>query len=211
MLIYSRQVVQRRHKVFKKFAPRHLLQDLTHAFIGSDTLTPPLTRGSFTAIVHDGEIRLGKGRFITYTLSNARSSYCTFSVTVLALYSPSGGHAVKHGSVDSVTTIGRLSYVTVQVYKRNSAGLFRARWSSKAGRMQLNTFAHVSPDALLCVLPRGCVEMGNSTNLTLHEHEAARFKSLSERPVSIELIKATKALAAARRKGGNGEDNGDVE
>lgn len=120
---------------------------------------------------------------------------------VLAVFSPSGRHAIMHGAVEKVTTIGRLSYLAVQICKRSTSQLFCSKFGVKAGALQLDTFAHLLPDCLLFAFPGGLVVDHVSRALTPTSSDFNPFTKLSG--ICLQLIIVTKALTAARRKGGN--------
>ncbi|KAJ3792586.1 hypothetical protein GGU11DRAFT_693235, partial [Lentinula aff. detonsa] len=68
---------------------------------------------------------------------------------VLALYEPSGGKNVRHGSVDSSTNICALSYLALQTYEPALGNLFRA---VRPKFQMAYSFAHVPPTMFLCSL-----------------------------------------------------------
>jgi hypothetical protein len=136
--------------------------------------------------------------FVLLEVTSIFAGNLTYMLTylpVFALYSPSGGHAVRHGAVESIDHIGKLSYAAVQIYKQRVGGsVFRARFSSKAGSLQLNTYAHIPARALMWSLPRG-LDRVDPDSVTVRAADYHIFQRLLPYQGSIQL--AVKSMNAS--------------
>lgn len=71
------------------------------------------------------------------------------------------------------------------------------------GALQLDTFAHLSSDHVLCSLPGGLVLDEISQTLALSNPDFNCFTTLGK--ICPQLVSAVKALTAACRKGGDND------
>lgn len=74
-----------------------------------------------------------------------------------------GGEHGKHAWVESASSIGRISYVSVQTFEPYHGPLFRAIYS----RLRVKTFAHISPHEFLCALSNPALARQNNESIEL--------------------------------------------
>ncbi|KIP02217.1 hypothetical protein PHLGIDRAFT_122667 [Phlebiopsis gigantea 11061_1 CR5-6] len=97
---------------------------------------------------------------------------------VIALYAKSGGKAARHGSVESLTSIGALSNVLLQVFEPMYANQFRAVPRATAV-FHTKHFVLLRPIAFLCVLHRMPKIASEGFILTLEGTDMDIFRQLS--------------------------------
>jgi hypothetical protein len=119
-------------------------------------------------------------------------------VTVLALYSQSGGKGATHSWQSHSEKLGAISYMAVQVYEPLHRHTFRAILQ-RAVALQTSTFAHISSDLFLRLLPGMVLLSPDKRSLEVDTSGYAAFTELEKH--SQKILLATKALATARKRG----------
>ncbi|KAF8193695.1 hypothetical protein BJ912DRAFT_848156 [Pholiota molesta] len=136
------EIIRRRRKEFPN-VPGMDPNDLATAKVN---LMLKLKRGSFGVVAYDGELMIGK---------------------VITMYEKGGGKVAKHGWVSEVTSVGFISYLSVQIWKQTARNqrFFRAIWHPKLKQHGLPRFAHLPAAAFLLHLP--------PSSFRSHNNEAA--------------------------------------
>lgn len=88
--------------------------------------------------------------------------------TVIAIYSRTGARYRSNAWVPEATSIGQVSYVTVQLYEHHRGSIFCTILRSRS-HLRVKSFAHLRPPGFLCSLPIMAVIRpdGNSADLAL--------------------------------------------
>jgi hypothetical protein len=143
------QVVKRRNKVFaKQGLPRTIIEELTDGLTGISGNRSPLCAGTFGLVIAKSRLLVAKGTRFSVGLLLSFSLF----FSVLTLYSQGGGKNAAHAWQEETRSIGAISYLGVQVFEPAFRSRFRAIHSD-ATALQLYTFAHLSSDFFLRILP----------------------------------------------------------
>lgn len=125
---------------------------------------------------------------------------------VITVYSRTAGKGVAHAYQPNVANIGRLSYLTVQVYKPQHWNLIRAILRSMA-HLQVFRFSHVPSSNFFVRLPEGsCQPSGDGRSLEVQVAVRSIVDDLQH--ALPKLVAALKQLKARRRKGQAATDAG---
>jgi hypothetical protein len=115
------------------------------------------------------------------------------------MYARSSGQYGTHGWQARCVSVGRLSYIAVQVYDQLHQRRFRSVFGLR-GRYDLVTFALLPATGILHVLDQPVSLVGGDRNLDIHEQDYATFRELRSHVLRIQPA----LLAAAKRTKGKG-------
>ncbi|KAF9558404.1 hypothetical protein CPC08DRAFT_559343 [Agrocybe pediades] len=133
--------------------------------------------------------------------------------TVITLYERGGGKAAKHCLVFETSSIGSLSYISVQIWQFHRQKRFRAQCCQTA-KLNSPRFAHLPAAACLYLIPNTCVkDVNNAEYLELSE---ALFRDVytpiaSQKPALIRVVKKLLETGKGKGKTATGDGDGDQE
>ena len=133
-------------------------------------------------------------------------------MTVLTIYTRGGGKTGTNSWQESITSVGAISYVAMQVYEPAHLRKLRAVHHDLA-QLQTYRFLHVPSDYLLLRLASGqCTLSADGRTLELDAEAHVVFQLMSQSAALEALTKATKQLTKARRSAKAAEaHDGDID
>ena len=205
------QVVRRREKAFStlRIPPGLSLGD---AMVGPSLDAAkqphhrPLCAGSYAVIAYGQDIMVGRGEQ-SFTDHDICSLIILCNAKVLAVYSQAAGKGAAHAWQDKCQNIGSASYISVQVFEPWLRNRFRAVLG-KVVHLRTFTFAHISSDELLTLLPAEQVLTGSLDPRTLELDHTAYTTFVHLRSSKDTLLATVAHLGKLRRKGTKGTANG---
>ena len=142
-------------------------------------------------------------------MNPCREYDCLTVVTVLCLYSKTGGRNGKHAWVASVPNISMASYIVMQAYENMYNRQFRPILRS-AQQLQVKTFALLAAPHFLCTLDQAPRDLGRGKEISVADSQ--RFVVLHSRVQSISLaLKQLSTRRKSNRQQGDGEEEEEEE
>lgn len=191
------------------------MAELTDGLIGHPSALPGqrtlslIQRGSYCIVFAAETVFIARGMYSNFPNPTMHDQLLIMSLLFLTIYARSGAKTSTHAWTASAETIGSVSYIGVQLYEYERGREFRAILRKFRG-YRLLTFAHLSSDCLLSLLP-------GSHNLSQDRHELIIDSAnmdfyLARRRTMPSITNAVKALVAARRQSNtrnadDGDDN----
>ena len=130
----------------------------------------------------------------------------------MAMYSQSRGKGSTHAWLSDSTSIGAISYLVVQIYEYAYHRNFRTVHQRNA-TLHVGTYALLPSDRFLRILTATPTLSQDGRTLTVEETQIQVFNEL--RGKLQDVLKAVKAIVAARKKGrgksGAAGTNADVD
>ncbi|TFK78630.1 hypothetical protein K466DRAFT_507008, partial [Polyporus arcularius HHB13444] len=183
-------VITRRSNIFTRYKlprPDLLADGLVGIPNSGRPYHTPLRKHTYVMVYYEreGQIMIGRVRQIFYREAGKNGKNCWAS---------------------SADNLGLISYISMQLYDYVGRGQCRAIFG-KLASFQTMTFAHLSPDHLLCVLPGQHRLTANRQNLTLDESALTLFEQYQRPSVVHQIANAVKALKTpSRGKKKSGKD-----
>ena len=116
----------------------------------------------------------------------------------MAMYSQSGGKGSTHAWLSDSTNIGAISYLVVQTYEYAYHRNFRTVHQRNA-TLHVGTYALLPSDRFLRILTATPTLSQDGRTLTVEDTQIQVFNEL--RGKLQDVLKAVKAIVAARKKG----------
>jgi len=116
----------------------------------------------------------------------------------MAMYSQSGGKSSTHAWLSDSTSIGAISYLVVQTYEYAYHRNFRTVHQRNA-TLHVGTYALLPSDQFLHILTATPTLSQDGRTLTVEDTQIQVFNEL--RGKLQDVLKAVKAIVAARKKG----------
>ncbi|KAJ7828434.1 hypothetical protein B0H13DRAFT_1656272 [Mycena leptocephala] len=170
---------------------------------GGTWLMPPLDK--FRALSIPSELETARISALTPLSSagypgSAGSGY-GFLVSVLSVYSKTGGKNGKHAWVSDCSSITAASNIPMQVYEHMSGGRQFRTVSQALQHLSVPQFALVPSTSFLCLLSSAPEPI--NAGLRLSVSDSAHFKTINGR--SADIATAVKSLTARKKSGGTGK------
>lgn len=155
----------------------------------------PLEQGSYCIVVFKNRVYVARGE----TCMSISLTSSDITLTVLEIYTRSGGKSATHGWVAGEDRVGRISYLAIQVFEYLVYRQFSATPSSMT-RYRLPLFGHISIDCVLCRLPGKHELSADRETLTIDLASLPLFKLMHSEGIRARLLAATNTLTKGRRK-----------
>jgi hypothetical protein len=151
-----------------------------------------LSTGSYGLVLHEKDLMVCKGLSIYYTW-NTLQVLTTDWLIVLSVYSKTGGKNGKHAWVETVESIGSVSYLAVQVWQYSHGKSFRTQHMRTSGvNFHIRRFAHLPGYRFLTNLLVTPKIIGNG-DLQLENHDYIVFRDLQA--ISKEIQDAVQQIS----------------